>query len=265
VPVKRKILFAVALSWLVLLASTQLYLNKLANANFYGGEELIVVAPLVYPSITILSPTENINLQDSNTLTIAFEATIESGNFSVKRDANSYSGYTYVTLLLSAYVYELFYKLSWQSDTINVSSWDYSDPWNPVYFIHLTGIPDGYQTITIIAYGKGDYPGTVPIPREYPWDPDFKPVCYYFESVSNYTFGFTDGIFSSEPVNISVGSPSDYVPTPSPTASPSPSPEPTATPSEKPQQTGQDMAGAIFAVISIGVFLGLLFYLIKRK
>ena len=262
---KRKILFATALSWLVLLASTQLWLNRLANANFYGGEELIEVAPLVYPLITILSPTENITLQDSNNLTIAFEATIESGNFSVKREANSYSGWTYVTLLLSAHVHELFYKLSWQSDTIKVSSWDYSDPWNPVYFIHLTDIPDGYQTVTIIAYGDGDYPGTVPIPQEHPWDPDFKPVCYYFESVSNYTFGFTEGIFFSEPVNISVGSPADYVSTPSPTASPSPFPEPTATPTEEPQQTDRDMSGAIFSVASIGVFLALLVYLIRRK
>jgi len=259
------ILFAVALSWLVLLASTQLWLNKLANANFYSDDELIEVAPLVYPSIKILSPTENINLQDSNNPTIAFEATIESGNFSVKKEANSYSGYTYVTLLLSAHVHQLFYKLSWQSDTINVSSWDYSDPWNPVYFIHLTDIPDGYQTVTIIAYGDGNYPGTVPIPQEHPWDPDFKTVCYYFESVSNYTFGFTDGIFSSEPVNISAGSPKDYVPTPSPTASPTPSPEPTATPTEEPQQTSRDMTGSIFAVASIVVFLGLLFYFIRRK
>ena len=47
---------------------------------------------------------------------------------------------------------------------------------------------------------------------------------------------------------------------------PTPSPEPTPTPTEEPEQTEYDMtAGAILAVTSIVVFLGLLFYFIKRK
>jgi len=86
--------------------------------------------------------------------------------------------------------------------------------------------------------------------------------------------GTTDGIFFSKPIYFTVDSPVDYVPTPSPTASPSPSPEPTSTskptptptPTAEPQQPGQDMtAGAIFAVTSIIIFLGLLVYFIKRK
>jgi len=48
----------------------------------------------------------------------------------------------------------------------------------------------------------------------------------------------------------------------------SPSPEPTSPtplPSEEPQQTDQDMSGTIFSVTLIVVFLGLLFYFIRRK
>ena len=47
---------------------------------------------------------------------------------------------------------------------------------------------------------------------------------------------------------------------------PTPYPEPIPTPYDEPQQTEQDMtAGAILAVTSIVVFLGLLFYSIKRR
>ena len=54
-------------------------------------------------------------------------------------------------------------------------------------------------------------------------------------------------------------------PTPSPTASPSPSPSSTPIPTGEPEQPGQDMtAGAILAVASIAVLLGLLVYFIKR-
>jgi hypothetical protein len=45
-----------------------------------------------------------------------------------------------------------------------------------------------------------------------------------------------------------------------------PSPAPTSTPYEEPEQKEQDLtAGAILAVISIVVFLGLLFYFIKKR
>jgi hypothetical protein len=63
-------------------------------------------------------------------------------------------------------------------------------------------------------------------------------------------------------------------PTPSPTASPSPSPEPTSspeptpipTPTEEPQQPEEDMTvGAVFAVASIIIFLGLQVLFIKRR
>ena len=51
-----------------------------------------------------------------------------------------------------------------------------------------------------------------------------------------------------------------------PTPSPEPTPEPTSTPTEEPQPSEQDMtAGSILVVISFVVFLGLLFYFIKRK
>ncbi len=63
-------------------------------------------------------------------------------------------------------------------------------------------------------------------------------------------------------------------PSPTPTSSPEPNkspeptftPEPTATPTEEPQQPEQDLtAGAILAATSIAVFLGLLFYFIKKR
>lgn len=51
-----------------------------------------------------------------------------------------------------------------------------------------------------------------------------------------------------------------------PESIPTPEPTPTPTPTEDPQQIGQDMTvGAIYAVTSIVVFIGLLFYFIKRK
>ena len=50
------------------------------------------------------------------------------------------------------------------------------------------------------------------------------------------------------------------------TPTPSPVPTITPTPTEEPQQPEQDMtAGAVLAVASIAVFLGLLVYFIKRK
>jgi len=56
-------------------------------------------------------------------------------------------------------------------------------------------------------------------------------------------------------------------PSPEPTATPEPTftPEPTTTPTEEPQKTEQDLiTGAVFTLTSIVVFLGLLFYFIKR-
>ena len=53
-----------------------------------------------------------------------------------------------------------------------------------------------------------------------------------------------------------------------PTTTPEPTftPEPTSTPTEEPQQPEQDLTtGAVFAVTSIVIFLGLLVYFIKRK
>ena len=55
-------------------------------------------------------------------------------------------------------------------------------------------------------------------------------------------------------------------PTPTPEPKPTSSPEPTPTPTEEPQTPEQDLtAGAILAVTAILVFLGSLFYFIKRR
>ena len=74
-----------------------------------------------------------------------------------------------------------------------------------------------------------------------------------------------------EPVFVIPTSP-EPTPTSSPAISPSPittpaaTPEPTATPTEEPEPTEQDLtAGAVFAVASIVVFIGLLFYVIRKR
>jgi parallel beta-helix repeat protein len=67
-------------------------------------------------------------------------------------------------------------------------------------------------------------------------------------------------------INAQYANNTDYYPLMQPfTKSSHTSPEPTSTPYEESQQPEQDIAGSIFAVTSIVVFLGLLFYLIKRK
>ena len=67
--------------------------------------------------------------------------------------------------------------------------------------------------------------------------------------------GTVDGIFFSEPVQFTVDSPVDYVPS-----------SPTPFPSEQPQQLGQDVIlGVVVTVAVLCVGLGLLVYLIKRK
>jgi hypothetical protein len=83
--------------------------------------------------------------------------------------------------------------------------------------------------------------------------------------ISRITIATLPPIFAPKPTQTPIDTS-----TPTPTSSPSPSPTPTASssssPTEEPKQTEQDMtAGAILAVTSIFVFIGLLFYFIKRK
>ena len=132
----------------------------------------------------------------------------------------------------------------------------------------------------------GNYPwGTGPWEKTFPSDTDGKAtVTFDIHTFGGYwivDFYFGGQYFANDTIyyeplqsqrNFFVSS--VETPTPSPTASPSPSPEPTSTPEptptptpiEAPQQIGQDMTtGAIYAVTSIVVFIGLLFYFIKRK
>lgn len=184
-------LVTAAVSGLILLAAFQLCFIKFASANPYGAYagEGVEVHPLSYPSISILYPTANNTLCNSNNLTITFTATIESGSVSVQKGGAINP--TVESVEFQAFIEEIYYKPSWQPDSSRVMSFDYSDPWHPKYIINLTGIPDGNQTVKISAYGHGNYPITVPLTQEYPWDPATETVCYFFDSVSNYTLGLT--------------------------------------------------------------------------
>jgi hypothetical protein len=163
----KKMLLATALSGLVFLAAAQLCLVKLVDANPSIIMEHIEVSPLVNPTISILSPTENNTLHSSNNLTISFNATIKSESVNV-------------------WITRVQYKRSWQPNNITVW-WRQSD-YLPFYphpeDIHeyssnlgLTGIPEGNQTVTITVVGGGSYSNDR--------------VLYYFDAVSYYTVGFT--------------------------------------------------------------------------
>jgi hypothetical protein len=106
-----------------------------------------------------------------------------------------------------------------------------------LYYSFLCGqLLEGGHTILVMAEGVGYYgvlEGDVYVGSSY--------------SMSNLP---SKTVSSTATINFVVGN--DYTPLP--------------TPAEQPQRTDRDMtAGAIFAVTSIFVFLGLLFYFIRRK
>jgi hypothetical protein len=176
--VKSESFLTAALSVLVFLASTQLCFVKFTSANPYDPYiyDHIQVHPIGYPKITILYPTENGSLVNSNDLTIRLKANISG-----------------------ALLGDIYYKPSWLSNNITV----FPDENNIFLFrgenyevheysgnLFFTGIPEGNQTLTITLEGEGDYTGAVPIPQEYPWDPSTGIVCYYWNSYAKYTVGF---------------------------------------------------------------------------
>jgi hypothetical protein len=168
-PVERKMLVTAFLVGLIFVAIAQLSFVKYASANPYDPYvEHVQVPAVAYPSITILSPAENNTLRNSSNLTITFKATIDSGSIT-----------------------DVYYKPSWQPNNTTVTLYDYSDIFSGEIKLNLTGIPEGNQTIAITAYGRDSYYGTVHIQREYPWDPDTTPACFYSDSVSYYIIGFT--------------------------------------------------------------------------
>lgn len=171
---EKKPLVTAALSGLIFLAVTQLCFVKFTNANPYDPYmEHVRVPALAYPSITILSPAENNTVHNSNNLTISLKATADNQFFTVS------------------------YKTSWQPNNITVlpdenniflirgESFEYSGN------LSLTGIPEGNQTVIITVDGRGDYHERLVGPGEYPWELNVTLVCYYFDSVSYYTVGFT--------------------------------------------------------------------------
>jgi len=103
------------------------------------------------------------------------------------------------------------------------------------YSILCEELLEGEHTILVLVEGVGYYgvlEGDVYVGSSY--------------SMSNLP---SKNVSSTVAINFIVGN--DYTPLP--------------TPAEEPQQTGQDMSGLIFVVASIVVFLGLLFYFIRRK
>ena len=161
---------------------------KTTEANPFHSPVWEGVSPLAYPEIAILTPTENNTLLNSDNLTLTFNANIESGKANVRTEGGIFP--TIETVDFTAYMGQVYYKTSWQQDNITVTLIDDSDPLNIFYTINLIDIPEGNQTLTITAVGYGYYPGYKSVIPNYPEDPTSIPVCYNFESVSNYTLGF---------------------------------------------------------------------------
>lgn len=115
------ILLTATLSALIFLSFTPLWFVKDTSANPYGWKDIEIYSPLAYPSITILYPTQNNTLFNTNNLTITFKASIESGTayipYPIKKQVD-----------FQAYTGEQYYKTSWQPNNTKVSSWDYSNP-----------------------------------------------------------------------------------------------------------------------------------------
>ena len=141
---------------LVFFLAFPLMCGNRVSANPYI--DTIEVTPPVSPSITILSPAENNTLNNSNELTISFNATIRSEN-------------------VETWITRADYNASWQPN--NIVIWQGSDQYLPEYTFNLslTEIPEGKQTVTITAYGNGGYSQGA--------------ILYVFHAVSSYTVGFT--------------------------------------------------------------------------
>ena len=143
---KNRFLIAFFVSCLLFLTAIETSL-KFAKANPSPYLEQKAVPPPVRPTITFLSP-ENNTLQNLTNLTVSFKVSIKLSNawLAIKR---------------------VDYRTTWQTGNFGLYDWSSHDPWNtedndPIiteysYNLTLTEIPEGNQTVTISAYGEGDY------------------------------------------------------------------------------------------------------------
>ncbi len=183
----NKMLLTAALSGLIFLAVAQISFIKLADANPSLYIDRIQVPALAYPSITILSPTENKTLNKNN-LIISFKATIKLGSANTYRkwsenpqriwSATSQSYPNIEPADFNLYIESARYNMSWQPNNITVVSYDYADDITEYSGnLSLAGAPEGNQTVTIMVYGGGSCSNEL--------------VLYYFYAVSYCTVGFT--------------------------------------------------------------------------
>ena len=152
----------------------------------------------------------------------------------------------------------------------------FEEEWHKIYNPNVNGLLasyGSYRTEAVLSL-EGEYSSTegLKIPPQGIYFPTFPPnsqIDFQVEAMIGYIHhvdampfsadvfeGETSGWSATQTLNI------EEIQTPSP--EPTSSPEPT--PAEEPQQVDQDMTtGAVFAVASIVVFLGLLVYFIKRR
>ena len=143
---KNMFLLGLFIALLLFLTTTETSL-KFAKANPSPYLENKAVPPPVRPTFTFFSP-ENNTLRNLTTLTISFKVSIEFSNAWLAIKGISYN-------------------TSWQIGNFTLYNWSGHDFWNTedndpyiTEFSHnltLTNIPEGKQTVTIIAWGEGDY------------------------------------------------------------------------------------------------------------
>jgi len=200
------------------------------SANPFLPEGTIGLEPS-YPLVTVKSPRAN---------QIFDKASVIWFNFSVSAPITTWN-YSGTSLSKQGVIAQTFGEITLINYSLDGTTFDitgkqlYEENGVLYYSIPFGQLLEGEHTILLVFEGVGYYgvlEGDVYVGSSY--------------SMSNLPLKTVSG---TAQWNFVVGN--DYTPLP--------------TPAEGPQQTGQDMAGAIFAVTSIVVFLGLLIYFIKRK
>jgi hypothetical protein len=127
---------------------TQIF--NLAAANpYWDGGDTTPPADMQTQTITITSPQNN-TVYASNNLTLGFNVSLNS-----------------TTTWYNIYISSVYYKASWQNNSVSVYNWNYNKPMNPydddpvltefLYEGNLTEIPEGRQNITVTMYASGSY------------------------------------------------------------------------------------------------------------
>ena len=218
---------------LIVIFTMVLLSNFLAvvSANPFLPEGTIGLEPSP-PVVTVQSPRANETFDKVSVIWF---------NFSVAEPITTWN-YTGTSFFQQGVIAQTFGEMtlinySLDGTTFDITGKQVYEENGVLYYSFLCGqLLEGGHTILVMAEGVGYYgvlEGDVYVGSSY--------------SMSNLP---SKTVSSTATINFVVGN--DYTPLP--------------TPAEQPQRTDRDMtAGAIFAVRSIFVFLGLLFYFIRRK